>query len=325
MERERSGAAPRYSIRPCRAPPWAGLPAQAPQPGPSSSRPWRGCCRGMRGTACLYGCDGRLCPSRTFLRSRVSSSKRAFYAIHPPLQSAAIPHGRSRRRTVKSRPDKENNPMPLSWNEIKDRALAFSPDWAEESSERGEAKSFWDAFFNVFGVSRRKETPVQAIEAAAQSVLDARAQFPGSSLADLYDPLTMPPAPTRAHQTLDRAVDAATSPARDARDSPTTPSASPSCASSTSNTPACCPPLRRSAAPQNAPRSVGVTHQWSPLGMMSSATLHPSTPTSPTPLLTVRKTSGHASPGTRRCPPGSPRCRARRGFPEFRRAKAAPE
>jgi hypothetical protein len=48
-----------------------------------------------------------------------------------------------------------------------------------------------------------------AIEAAAQAVLDARAQFPGSSLADLYDPLTMPPVLLKAHQTLDRAVDAA--------------------------------------------------------------------------------------------------------------------
>ena len=46
------------------------------------------------------------------------------------------------------------------------------------------------------------------ISAAAQSVLDARAQFPQSSLADLYDPLTMPPALVKAHQTLDRAVDA---------------------------------------------------------------------------------------------------------------------
>jgi hypothetical protein len=48
-----------------------------------------------------------------------------------------------------------------------------------------------------------------AIEAAAQAVLDARADFPGSTLADLYDPLTMPPALVRAHQQLDRAVDAA--------------------------------------------------------------------------------------------------------------------
>jgi hypothetical protein len=47
-----------------------------------------------------------------------------------------------------------------------------------------------------------------AIEQAAQSVLDARAQFVGASLADLYDPLTMPPALLKAHQKLDAAVDA---------------------------------------------------------------------------------------------------------------------
>ncbi|HAT1773646.1 TPA: N-6 DNA methylase [Legionella pneumophila] len=55
--------------------------------------------------------------------------------------------------------------MPLSWNEIKDRALAFSKEWANESSESAEAKSFWDGFFYVFGISRRRiasfETPVQ--------------------------------------------------------------------------------------------------------------------------------------------------------------------
>jgi hypothetical protein len=48
-----------------------------------------------------------------------------------------------------------------------------------------------------------------AIESAAQSVLDARTQFPGSTLADLYDPLTMPPALLKAHHQLDAAVDAA--------------------------------------------------------------------------------------------------------------------
>ena len=46
------------------------------------------------------------------------------------------------------------------------------------------------------------------IEQAAQAVLDARAQFPQSSLADLYDPLTMPHTLVKAHQALDRAVDA---------------------------------------------------------------------------------------------------------------------
>jgi hypothetical protein len=49
----------------------------------------------------------------------------------------------------------------------------------------------------------------QAIESAAQTVLDARTQFPGASLADLYDPLTMPSVLLKAHQALDRAVDSA--------------------------------------------------------------------------------------------------------------------
>jgi methylase of polypeptide subunit release factors len=47
----------------------------------------------------------------------------------------------------------------------------------------------------------------QAVEAAAQGVLDARAAHPGASLADLYDPLTMPPDLVKAHHTLDKAVD----------------------------------------------------------------------------------------------------------------------
>jgi len=47
------------------------------------------------------------------------------------------------------------------------------------------------------------------IEAAAQAVLDARAAHPNATLADLYDPLTMPPNLVKAHQVLDTAVDAA--------------------------------------------------------------------------------------------------------------------
>lgn len=55
--------------------------------------------------------------------------------------------------------------MPLSWNEIKDRALRFSREWKDESSESAEAKSFWHGFFDVFGVTRRRvasfEQPVK--------------------------------------------------------------------------------------------------------------------------------------------------------------------
>jgi hypothetical protein len=55
--------------------------------------------------------------------------------------------------------------MPLSLNEIKDRALAFSHAWEDERAECAEAQTFWNEFFNVFGVSRRRlasfEEPVR--------------------------------------------------------------------------------------------------------------------------------------------------------------------
>ncbi|MCE3001475.1 MAG: hypothetical protein LW860_02060 [Xanthomonadaceae bacterium] len=57
--------------------------------------------------------------------------------------------------------------MPLSWNEIKDRALRFSREWAGEASERAEAQTFWNAFFDVFGLTRRRvasfEEPVKRL------------------------------------------------------------------------------------------------------------------------------------------------------------------
>ena len=58
--------------------------------------------------------------------------------------------------------------MPLSWNEIRSRALAFSKEWENECSEDAEAKSFWDGFFNVFGLTRRRiasfEEPVKKLD-----------------------------------------------------------------------------------------------------------------------------------------------------------------
>lgn len=57
--------------------------------------------------------------------------------------------------------------MAISWNEIKDRALKFSVEWANESKERAEKDSFWNEFFNVFGISRRRvatfEEPVKKL------------------------------------------------------------------------------------------------------------------------------------------------------------------
>ena len=49
----------------------------------------------------------------------------------------------------------------------------------------------------------------EKIAATAQAILDARALYPDSSLADLYDPLTMPPELRKAHRANDAAVLAA--------------------------------------------------------------------------------------------------------------------
>lgn len=51
------------------------------------------------------------------------------------------------------------------------------------------------------------EKQKESVEKAAQTVLDVRAKYPESSLADLYDPNTMPPDLVKAHQALDKAVD----------------------------------------------------------------------------------------------------------------------
>ena len=57
--------------------------------------------------------------------------------------------------------------MPISWNEIRHNAVVFSKEWADETSEDAEAKSFWDAFFTVFGLKRRIvasfESPVKKL------------------------------------------------------------------------------------------------------------------------------------------------------------------
>ena len=57
--------------------------------------------------------------------------------------------------------------MPLSWNEIRHRAIAFSKEWTGVKSEQAEKQTFWNEFFNVFGMSRKAlasfEEPVKKL------------------------------------------------------------------------------------------------------------------------------------------------------------------
>lgn len=63
--------------------------------------------------------------------------------------------------------------------------------------------------YNNFPWPSPTDDQKQKIEQTAQGILDARALYPDSSLADLYDPLTMPPELRKAHIANDRAVMAA--------------------------------------------------------------------------------------------------------------------
>jgi hypothetical protein len=57
--------------------------------------------------------------------------------------------------------------MALSWNEIKDRALKFSNEFKNAQYEKGETQTFYNEFFNVFGLNRRRvatfEEPVKKL------------------------------------------------------------------------------------------------------------------------------------------------------------------
>ncbi len=45
--------------------------------------------------------------------------------------------------------------MRLSWNEVRVRAATFADDWRDAAYETGETQSFYNDFFEVFGVRRR--------------------------------------------------------------------------------------------------------------------------------------------------------------------------
>ena len=76
--------------------------------------------------------------------------------------------------------------MPLSLNEIRDRARAFAREWDGETSERAEAQSFWNDFFHVFGKKRRSvavyEQKARRFTGTAQGRIDLF--WPGVMLAE---------------------------------------------------------------------------------------------------------------------------------------------
>ncbi|MCZ2103285.1 MAG: class I SAM-dependent DNA methyltransferase, partial [Burkholderiales bacterium] len=69
--------------------------------------------------------------------------------------------------------------MPLSWNEIKSRALAFSRTWQDAANEDSEAKPFWIAFFEIFGITDKR---------VATFELNVKKHGGGQGFVDLFWP-----------------------------------------------------------------------------------------------------------------------------------------
>lgn len=86
-----------------------------------------------------------------------------------------------------TRQRKSNDTRPnLTWPEIRARAAAFARDWADDTSERAEAQTFWNEFFAVFGVQRRRvaiyEKRAERFGKVAKGRIDVF--WPGTLLAE---------------------------------------------------------------------------------------------------------------------------------------------
>ena len=81
-------------------------------------------------------------------------------------------------------------------------------DWMRKTC--GRLKSDYrysrDLVYNTFPWPNPTTEQIVRIEQTANAILEARALYPNSSLADLYDPLTMPPELRKAHDANDKAV-----------------------------------------------------------------------------------------------------------------------
>lgn len=59
--------------------------------------------------------------------------------------------------------------MRLSWNEIRVRAAHFADEWKLAHYERGESQTFYNEFFEIFGITRRR---VASFEEGLKFIVD---------------------------------------------------------------------------------------------------------------------------------------------------------
>ena len=151
-------------------------------------------------------------------REKAATPQLFFFSPHPERCYMAIPEVSSERRVY----------IPVGYMEkdvIASNKLWIIPeaeqyhfgvvsslmhmDWMRVVSGRLESRYQYSGSvtYNNFPWPSPDEAQRKAVEAAAQAVLDARAAHPTATLADLYDPTTMPPELVKAHAALDKAVD----------------------------------------------------------------------------------------------------------------------
>jgi hypothetical protein len=94
--------------------------------------------------------------------------------------------------------------MPLSWNEIKNKALAFSKRWEDATREDSDAKPFWIDFFEIFGISDKR---VASFEHAVKKLPGAKARTDG--FVDLFWPGMLLVEHKSRGKDLDKALDQA--------------------------------------------------------------------------------------------------------------------
>ncbi len=77
--------------------------------------------------------------------------------------------------------------MPLSWNEIKSRALTFSRTWSDAAHEDSQGKPFWIDFFEIFGITDKRVASFEhAVKKLPAKVLGEKAKTDG--FVDLFWP-----------------------------------------------------------------------------------------------------------------------------------------
>lgn len=89
------------------------------------------------------------------------------------------------------------NPSSEQWEQIRLKAAQFGHDWANETSERAEAQTFWNEFLAVFGIERRK---VAQFEQQVEQL-----NKPGKGRIDLFWPRKL----LAEHKSAGRDLDAA--------------------------------------------------------------------------------------------------------------------